>query len=100
MKGATSFFNNTVTNGGNGSVLSICVGTVAQSPWIVEWPAGVAFYEGGTQLTGGPRILFSLGTQDKVVVASPQGAFNLNANGKHMLSNTMTYLMSLKAAAN
>jgi hypothetical protein len=45
-------------------------------------------------------MLFSVGTQDKVVLsASPQGAFNLNNNGQKLLRNIITYLASDKPIA-
>jgi hypothetical protein len=100
-EGHTSFFDNTVTGGGNGQVLSTCLGTVAQSPWIIEWPAGVEFFTGLGQVTGDLRMLFSVGTQDKVVLsASPQGAFNLNSDGVQLLRNVMNYMMTPVPSAN
>jgi hypothetical protein len=95
-EGVTAFFDNTLVDGGNGTELSICLGAVSQSPWIIEWPAGVEFYAGAGQFTGDIRMLFSAGTQDRVAtgVLSPQGAFNLNDAGQQLLRNIIKYMLS------
>jgi hypothetical protein len=95
--GSVSSFNNTLVDGGNGTVLSTFTG-IYTSPWIIEWPAGVEFYTGAGQFTGGKRMLFSAGTQDAVpgqaVQTTPQGMFNLNADGQQLLRNIIAHMIA------
>jgi len=45
---------------GNGVVLATGDGL----PWIIEWEAGVEYYDGAGEIAGGPRMFFVAGTQE------------------------------------
>jgi hypothetical protein len=84
--GITSFVG--TLDMGNGKLIAK---PVAQNlGWIAEWEAGAEFYAGSGQIAGGKRMLFCAGTQE--VGATPQGAFNLTAEGSKMLRNAIAYL--------
>ena len=61
---------------GNGTVLATGDGL----PWIVEWEAGVEYYDGSGQIAGGPRMFFVAGTQDSGGTIG-RGEMNLTAEG-------------------
>jgi hypothetical protein len=87
----TSFID--MTDVGNGKLLAQSLG-IYNAAWIVEWDAGVEYYDGAGEFAGGKRMLFSAGTQDGPV----QGAFNLNAEGQKLLRNIIAYLAPCKTA--
>jgi len=84
--GNTSFISPAAA--GNGSLIAKAAG--ADLAWIVEWQAGVEFYTGAGQIAGGPRMLFAAGTQE--VGATPQGAYNLTAEGQKIFLNAVNYM--------
>jgi hypothetical protein len=97
--GNTSFLND-ILDVGNGTLLAQSLG-VYNTAWIVEWPAGVEYYEGAGQITGGPRILFMAGTQDDPYTDEngnimPVDMLNLNDAGKQMFLNAIEYLLPVK----
>ena len=57
---------------GNGTVLATGDGL----PWIVEWEAGVEFYDGAGEIAGGPRMFFAAGTQESAPTIG-RGEMNL-----------------------
>ena len=85
--GITSFVD--TTDVGNGHLIARVAGT--DLSWIVEWDAGVEFYNGAGQFAGGKRLLFCAGTQEQG--DSRQGEFNLTPEGRHMLRNAIAYLL-------
>jgi hypothetical protein len=70
--------------------------------WIVEWDAGVEFYEGAGQYAGAKRLLFCAGTQEIQVVdpvtkqmrTTTQGELNLTPEGRQMFHNAIEYLLT------
>ncbi|MHC4532508.1 MAG: LamG-like jellyroll fold domain-containing protein, partial [Planctomycetota bacterium] len=86
--GITSFIG--TADMGNGRLIAKPVGMLGTA-WIAEWDAGVEFYEGAGQFTGGKRMLFCAGTQE--IGNMCQGKFNLTADGQQMLHNAITYLL-------
>jgi hypothetical protein len=62
---------------GNGTVLATGDGL----PWIIEWEAGVEYYDGAGQTAGGPRVFFTAGTQELVDVSN-WGQWNLTPDGE------------------
>jgi len=64
---------------GNGTILATGDGL----PWIIEWEAGVEFYDGAGQIAGGPRVFFTAGTQEDTAAVPPigRGEMNLTAEG-------------------
>jgi hypothetical protein len=98
--GHTSFLND-ILDAGNGTLLAKSVPGVYDTAWIVEWPAGVEYFEGAGQIAGGPRILFMAGTQDDPYTVpdgntAPVGVLNLNEAGKQMFLNAIKYLIPVK----
>jgi hypothetical protein len=69
--------------------------------WIAEWDAGVEFYEGAGQYSGGRRMLFCAGTQEiqyydydrQEVITTAQGELNLTAEGLQIFRNAIDYLL-------
>ena len=59
---------------GNGVVLATGDGL----PWIVEWEAGVEYYDGAGEIAGGPRMFFAAGTQESAPTIG-RGEMNLTA---------------------
>jgi hypothetical protein len=94
-----AFRDNTVAPGITSFVGSIDVGNgtliartlSADRAWIAEWAAGVEFYAGSGQTAGGPRMLFVAGTQEEG--PTPQGAWDLTAEGEKMLLNAIRYML-------
>ena len=74
---------------GNGQL--IAKGADLDAAWIAVWDAGVEFYDGAGQIAGGKRMMFSAGTQE--VGETPQGAFNLTADGEQLLRNAISYML-------
>jgi hypothetical protein len=72
--------------------------------WIAEWDAGVEFFEGAGQYSGGKRMLFCAGTQEiqyydydrQEVITTAQGELNLTAEGLQMFRNAIYYLLGLE----
>jgi hypothetical protein len=70
--------------------------------WIVEWDAGVEFYEGAGQYAGARRLLFCAGTQEiqvvdpvtKQMMTTTQGELNLTPEGRQMFHNAIAYLLA------
>ncbi|MCP4607955.1 MAG: hypothetical protein GY845_04495 [Planctomycetes bacterium] len=60
--------------------------------WIVEWEAGVEFYPGSGQVTGGRRIFFAAGTQESSGIG--RGEYNLTPEGEQVFLNTIRYLLN------
>jgi hypothetical protein len=95
--GITSFID--VPYFGNGCLLARTVGP--DLAWIVEWDAGVEFYEGAGQYAGGKRLLFSAGTQEiqfvdpdtQELMTTTQGELNLTADGLTLFRNAIAYLL-------
>jgi hypothetical protein len=85
--GITSFVGS--IDVGNGTLIAQTFG--ADQTWIAEWPAGVEFYPGSGQTAGGPRLLFVAGTQEEG--PTPQGAWDLTADGEQMLRNAIAYML-------
>ena len=98
--GNTSFLND-ILDAGNGTLLATSVPGIYDTAWIVEWPAGVEYFEGAGQVAGGPRILFMAGTQDDPYTVpdgntAPVGVLNLNEAGKQMFLNAINYMIPVK----
>jgi hypothetical protein len=99
--GNTSFLND-ILDAGNGTLLAQSLG-LYNTAWIVEWDAGVEYYAGAGQITGGKRILFMAGTQDDPYTVEsgliqPVGVFNLNDAGQQLLRNILAYMLPTKPA--
>jgi hypothetical protein len=74
---------------GNGHL--IAKGAGLDAAWIATWEPGVEFYEGAGEMPAAKRMMFCAGTQE--VGATPQGAFNLTADGEQMLHNAINYML-------
>jgi len=73
--GPSSFI---VTAPGNGTVLAtIGDGLGLGLPWIIEWEAGVEYYDGAGQTAGGPRMFFAAGTLESGDEVIGRGEMNL-----------------------
>jgi len=96
--GITSFID--IPYFGNGCLLGRPVGL--DLAWMVEWDAGVEFYEGAGQYAGGKRLLFSAGTQEiqfvdpdtQELMTTAQGELNLTVEGRQMFRNAIAYLVA------
>jgi hypothetical protein len=73
---------------GNGTVLATGDGL----PWIIEWEAGVEFYDGAGQTAGGPRVFFTAGTQEAEGI-STWGDWNLTPAGEAIYLDTVNRLL-------
>ncbi|MHC4496223.1 MAG: LamG domain-containing protein [Planctomycetota bacterium] len=95
--GLTSLID--TTSMGNGHLIAKPVGL--GMGWIAEWDAGVEFFEGAGQYTGGRRMLFCAGTQEiryaepdtQELMRTAQGELNLTAEGLQMFRNAIAYLL-------
>jgi hypothetical protein len=95
--GLTSFIG--ITDMGNGHLIAKPV--QLDRGWIAEWDAGVEFFEGSGQYSGGKRMLFCAGTQEiqyydydiQEVITTAQGELNLTAEGLQMFRNAINYLL-------
>jgi hypothetical protein len=85
--GITSFVGS--IDAGNGTLIAQTLS--AENAWIAEWATGVEFYAGSGQIAGGPRMLFVAGTQEEG--PTPQGAWDLTADGEQMLRNAIAYML-------
>jgi hypothetical protein len=73
---------------GNGTILATGDGL----PWIMEWEAGVEYYDGSGQIAGGPRVFFTCGTQETEGVSN-WGEWNLTAEGTALYLETVNRLL-------
>jgi len=95
--GFTSFIGS--TDMGNGQL--IAKPADFEMGWIAEWDAGVEFFNGSGQYSGGKRMLFCAGTQEiqyydydrQEVITTAQGELNLTAEGLQMFRNAINYLL-------
>ncbi|MBN1361824.1 MAG: hypothetical protein JW993_14605, partial [Sedimentisphaerales bacterium] len=99
--GHTSFLTNFL-DPGNGWLLASSLG-LYDTAWIVEWEAGVEYYDGAGEIAGGQRLLLMAGTQDDPYLAengntAPVGVFNLNEAGQTLLRNALAYLLPKEIA--
>jgi hypothetical protein len=62
-------------------------------PWIVEWDAGVEFYDGAGQVPAGKRLMFFAGTQEIEGTLTPYGAWNFTAEGEILFRNAISYML-------
>jgi hypothetical protein len=97
--GNTSFLND-ILDVGNGTLIAQSLG-IYNTAWVVEWPAGVEYYDGAGQITGGPRLLFMAGTQDDPYTDEngnimPVDVLNLNEAGQTMFLNAIEYMLPAK----
>jgi hypothetical protein len=77
------------TDAGNGTLLAARAsdGSVA----IAAWEAGVEFYDGSGQISGGPRMFFAAGSGSK----SPKdGIYNLTVDGEQAFLNAVAYMLT------
>jgi hypothetical protein len=74
---------------GNGTVLATGDGL----PWIIEWEAGVEYYDGAGQTAGGPRVFFVAGTQELEGVSN-WGEWNLTPAGLEIYLDTVDRLIN------
>ncbi len=93
--GQTSFLQD-IVDAGNGKLLATTVGKYTTA-WIAEWPAGVEYYAGATQFTGGRRMMF-MATQQETGAPSRQAEFNLNETGQLIFRNMIAYLTQAPVA--
>jgi hypothetical protein len=85
--GIVSF--NSVIDMGNGTLIARPVG----QNWtiIAEWKAGVAFYDGTSQVPAGNRLFFTCGTREGAGFG--RGEFNLTEEGKKIFLNGIEYML-------
>ncbi len=83
-----------VNNAGNGKVLATRGSDGLLS--IVTWEAGEAYFDDGTAVAGGARMLFIGGTGSKNTGDNyqPDGAYNLTADGELMFVNAVKYMLN------
>jgi len=74
---------------GNGTVLATGDGL----PWIMEWEAGVEYYDGAGQTAGGPRVFFVAGTQETEGVCN-WGEWNLMPDGETIYLDIVDRLLN------
>ncbi len=90
MTGGDGSFPGTA-DAGNGTVIAKRADTGAI--WIATWPAGVEYYAGAAQTTGGPRMFFVAGTQEVAATATApaigRGENNLTAEGEKIFLNAV-----------
>ncbi len=85
--GQTSFIGS--LNMGNGTLIAKAYENSIAA--IAEWVSGVEYYAGAGQITGDHRLLFCAGTNN--VGATPQGKWNLTAEGEKMFRNAIAYML-------
>jgi hypothetical protein len=98
--GITSFID--TTDMGNGRLIARPIAW--ELGWIAEWDAGVEFFEGAGQYTGGRRMLFCAGTQEidfvdpetQEMMTTAFGELNLTAEGLQIFRNAINYLLKPK----
>ena len=76
---------------GNGTLLGV---HDEGYPWIVEWDAGVEYYEGSGQITGGPRMFLgsAVGSTNEAA-GLIEGGYNLTADGEKVFLNAVEYML-------
>jgi hypothetical protein len=77
---------------GNGTITATGDGL----PFIIEWEAGVEFYDGAGEIAGGPRVFFAAGTQE----TSPdvgRGEMNLTPEALAVFLDTVKKLIPAAA---
>jgi len=84
--GPSSFID---TAPGNGAIFARGDGL----PFIIEWEAGVEYYAGSGQTSGGPRMFFVAGTQDTAPVIG-RGEMNLTPEGLGIFLEAVDILIS------
>ena len=84
--GQTSFIDSPA---GNGTVSATGDGL----PWIIEWEAGVEFYDGAGQIAGGPRMFFAAGTQEDTAAGVGRGEMNLTPAGVTIFLNAVNKML-------
>ena len=87
-----------VTDAGNGQILATRPSDGLLS--VVTWEAGQKYFEGSLYTAGGPRMLFIAGTGsgNNAPDYSPDGAYNLTAEGEKMFLNAIKYMLPVKPA--
>ncbi|MBP8304218.1 MAG: LamG domain-containing protein [Phycisphaerae bacterium] len=82
-----------VMDAGNGQLLATRATDGVLS--IATWEAGQKFFEAGAAVAGGPRMLFIGGTGSKNTNPnySPDGAYNLTAEGEKMFLNAVQFML-------
>ncbi|MDT8301245.1 MAG: LamG-like jellyroll fold domain-containing protein, partial [Sedimentisphaerales bacterium] len=89
--GPSSFMD---TAAGNGTVLATGDGL----PFIIEWEAGVEYYDGAGEIAGGPRVFFTAGTQETAPEVG-RGEMNLSPEALAVFMETVDRLISPPAPA-
>ena len=76
---------------GNGTLLGV---HDEGYPWIVEWDAGVEYYEGSGQIAGGPRMFLgsAVGSTNEAA-GLIEGGYNLTADGETVFLNAVEYML-------
>ena len=72
---------------GNGTVLAIEADL--ELPWIIHWEAGVEFYDGSLFTAGGPRLYYTVGSDDDPY---SWGEKNTTPEGDQILLNAINWL--------
>jgi hypothetical protein len=72
---------------GNGTLLAI--ETSLELPWIIYWEEGAEFYDGSAFTAGGPRLYYSVGSDDDPF---SWGEKNTTAAGDKILLNAIDWL--------
>ncbi|MBN1359369.1 MAG: hypothetical protein JW993_02205 [Sedimentisphaerales bacterium] len=85
--GQTAFFN--TLDMGNGALIAKVY--EADQGVIAEWKSGIEYYAGSGYIAADHRLAFLAGTSE--IGATPQGAWNLTAEGETMLRNAIAYLL-------
>jgi hypothetical protein len=82
---------------GNGTLLGV---HDEGYPWIVEWDAGVEYYEGSGQIAGGPRMFLgsAVGATNEAA-GLIEGGYNLTADGETVFLNAVRYMLSAAPVA-
>ena len=75
---------------GNGTVLATGDGL----PFIIEWEAGVEYYDGAGQMAGGPRVCFVAGTQEDAATGVGRGEMNLSPEALAVFMDTVDRLLN------
>ncbi len=83
-----------VKDAGNGKVLATRASDDLVS--IVTWEAGQKFFEAGTKVAGGPRMLFvaGTGTSNAAPNYAPDGMYNLTPDGEKMFVNAVNFMIN------
>ena len=76
---------------GNGTVLALEADT--EIPWIIHWEAGEEFYDGSLYNAGGPRLYYSVGSDDDPY---SWGEKNTTPAGDQILLNAINWLAGVE----